>query len=156
MVIKSNILVEYKNKSLITLKMNEFLNLFDIDFSVSDYDYFDINEYKFLSEEYKNIINDDHRLIDILSRVNFTYEIDIGTSYTSIESKYLPVITDYIAQKLSYELHCNVLTSFKSCKGDDDCYVSFFYCGKELIDLSSFDLSIWDNVKWSKHNVKLN
>ncbi|EOD6329451.1 MULTISPECIES: hypothetical protein [Providencia] len=152
MVIKSNILVEYINKDKIFDTLNNYLCVFDLDFDISDYDYFDIEEYKLLAVKYKDVVKDDQRLIDIFSKVNFMYEVDIGTSLTSIESRYLPVITDFIAQKLSEKLHCNVLTSFKSFKGDDDCYVSFFCDGKEQVNLSSFDVSIWDEIEWSKSN----
>ena len=41
-----------------------------------------------------------------VTKIDFSYEVDFGTSTTSIESKYLPSLTDFIAQSLSQQLNC--------------------------------------------------
>ncbi|MEQ2025748.1 hypothetical protein ABLB84_08170 [Xenorhabdus szentirmaii] len=150
MITKSNLLIDHENETEISNVLSKYINCFDIDYNIYPYDYFDIDEYELLAEKFNDCIKDDERVIDIFSRINFLYEVDLGTSSTSIERLYLPAITDLLGQKISSELHCNVLTGFKALKGDEDCYMGFFYDGKEIINLSSFDPSIWNNVIWTK------
>ncbi|MBD2806991.1 hypothetical protein ID855_20465 [Xenorhabdus sp. ZM] len=103
-----------------------------------------------LAEKFNDSINDDERVIDILSRINFLYEVDLGASSTSVENRYLPAITDLLGQKISSELHCHIFIIFKSLKGDEDCYIYFFYDGKEIINFSYFYPTILNNVVWVK------
>lgn len=80
----------------------------------------------------------------------FLYEIDFGTSMRSIESNYLPALTDLISQLLSERLSCSVVSSFKSLNGDESCPVTYFLNGKEVINFSSFKSICWDKVLWVK------
>lgn len=132
--------------------MSSRLKYFDIDFSISKYDYFDINEYKALISELSFSINENSRLVETLDNVDFSYEIELGTSISSLESKYLPCLNDYFAQSLSLEMQCHTLTFIRSINGDDNCPITHFFCGKESIDFSSSNnIEVWGKDTWIKN-----
>lgn len=150
MITKSNILIDYKSKSELEENLKKLTSCFDIDFSISEYDYFNIDEYKEYVKGKENYVHDDIRFIDILSDVDFLYEIELGTSLSSIESNYLPVLTDFIAQSLSFKLHCNAISGFNSLNGEEGCPVTYFSNGKDIISFADYDSSIWKKVTWIK------
>ena len=151
MITKSSLLVDYPDKNKLADAICKFTNVFDIDFSIIKYNYFDVDEYKKIINNYgSSFVDKDAQYIELLGKLNFYYEIDFGTSITSIESKYLPSLIDFIAQSLSQQLSCNVITSFKSLIGDEDCPVTYFSKGKEVINLTSSNLNCWDGVLWMK------
>lgn len=150
MITKSNILIDYKNKSELEENLKKLLSCFDIDFSILDYDYFNIDEYKEYIKDKINYIHDDIRYIDTLSNIDFIYEINFGTSFSSIESSYLPVLTDFFARSLSFKLHCNAISGFNALKGEEGSPITYFSNGKEVISFADYDSSIWEKVTWIK------
>lgn len=150
MITKSNILIDFKNKSELEEELKKFISCFDIDFSVSDYDYFNIDEYKEYVKDKTSYVHDDLRFIDTLSNIDFLYEIELGTSLSSVESNYLPVLTDFIAQSLSATLHCNVISGFNSLNGEEGCPVTYFSNGNDIISFAGYDSPIWEKVVWVK------
>lgn len=79
-----------------------------------------------------SFIDKDAEYIELLAKIDFSYEVDFGTSTTSIESKYLPSLTDFIAQSLSQQLNCDIITSFKPLSGDEFCPITYFSKVKKL------------------------
>lgn len=150
MITKSNILIDYKNKDELEESLKKLISCFDIDFTVSQYDYFNIEEYKEYVKGRINYVDEDIRFIDTLSSVDFVYEIELGTSLSSIESNYLPVLTDFIAQSLSLKLLCNAISGFNSLNGEEGCPVTYFSNGKGIVNFADYDLSIWEKVTWVK------
>lgn len=71
MITKSNILIDYKSKSELEENLKKLTSCFDIDFSISEYDYFNIDEYKEYVKDKENYVHDDIRFIDTLSDVDF-------------------------------------------------------------------------------------
>lgn len=116
--------------------MNSRLKYFDIDFSISKYDYFDINEYKAFISSLSFPINENSRLLETLDNVDFAYEIELGTSFS-----------------LSLERQCHTLTFInKSINGDDSYPITHFFCGKEIMDFSSFNnIEVWGKDRWIKN-----
>ncbi|HAI6631889.1 TPA: hypothetical protein ACRVWU_004813 [Escherichia coli] len=156
MITKSSILIEYKDKSKLTESIYKFVNALDIDFSMLKYDYFDVNEYKKNITYDTSFIDKDAEYIELLAKIDFSYEVDFGTSTTSIESKYLPSLTDFIAQSLSQQLNCNIITSFKPLSGDEFCPITYFSKGKEVINFTTFNSNCWDGVYWVKKRRQTN
>ncbi|OCG05716.1 hypothetical protein [Gilliamella sp. wkB112] len=133
--------------------MNSRLKYFDIDFSISKYDYFDINEYKAFISCLSFPINENSSLFETLDNVDFAYEIELGASFFSLENNYLPCLNDYFAQSLSLERQCHTLTFInKSINGDDSYPITHFFCGKEIMDFSSFNnIEVWGKDRWIKN-----
>ncbi|ELY4104093.1 hypothetical protein ACX4EH_004187 [Cronobacter sakazakii] len=150
MITKSSVLTNYASKEHLNEIMSKLLSDFDIDFNIIDYDYFDVNDYKNYIEEKSINSDEDPRLIDTLSKVDFLYEIDFGTSVNSIESNYLPSLIDFISQVLSRQLSCDVLTSFKPLSSDEYCPVTYFSKGKEVINFTHPTSHCWKKVLWVK------
>lgn len=46
MITKSSILISYKNKEVLREKISNLLGGNDVDFTIMEYNYFDVNEYK--------------------------------------------------------------------------------------------------------------
>ena len=111
----------------------------------------EIGTTKEIREKYK-----DAEYIELLAKIDFSYEVDFGTSTTSIESKYLPSLTDFIAQSLSQQLNCDIITSFKPLSGDEFCPITYFSKGKEVINFTTFNSNCWDGVCWVKKRRQTN
>lgn len=153
MITKASILISYENKEILTEKISNLLGAADIDFTIMEYDYFDANEYKEYVEGRGISLDEESKYIEILSKVDFIYEVDFGTSVASIESNYLPAYIDFISQVLSLQLKCDVLTSFKPLSGDEYCPVSYFLDGKEIVSFISNSSNCWDGVLWIKKST---
>lgn len=122
----------------------------DVDFTVMEYNYFDVNEYKKRIEASGISPDENSKYIEILSNVVFIYEVDFGTSVTSVEGNYFPAYIDFISQVLSLQLQCDVLTSFKPLSGDECCPVTYFSNRKEIVNLISDSSNCWAGVLWVK------
>lgn len=152
MITKSSMLVDYPDENKLADIICNFINAFDIDFSILRYDYFDVDEYKKIINYDLSFpfVDKDAQYIELLAHLNLCYEIDFGTSITSVESKYLPTLIDFIAQSLSQQLSCNVITSFKPLSGDEYYPATYFSKGKILVNFTSFNSNCWDGVLWVK------
>lgn len=150
MITKSSILISYKNIEVLRGKIASLLGWADVDFTIMEYNYFDVNEYKKRIEASRMSTNENSKYIEILSNVVFIYEVDFGTSVTSVESNYLPAYIDFISQVLSLQLQCDVLTSFKPLSGDEYCPVTYFSNGKEIVNFISDPSNCWAGVLWVK------
>ncbi|MGP0735985.1 hypothetical protein ACAG13_26310, partial [Escherichia coli] len=78
-ITKSSILREYKDKSKLTESIYKCVNALDIDFSILKYDYFDVNEYKKNLTYDTSFIDNDAEYIELLAKIDFSYEVDFGT-----------------------------------------------------------------------------
>lgn len=156
MITKSSILIDYQDKNRLTDSIYKFANALDIDFFIIKYDYFDVNEYKKNINHGASFIDKDAQYIELLGRIDFCYEVDFGTSIRSIESKYFPSLIDFIAQSLSQQLSCDVITSFKPLSGDEYCPVTYFSKGKEVVNFTTFNSNCWDGVCWIKKRGQTN
>ncbi|MEL9975197.1 hypothetical protein J4W73_21925, partial [Escherichia coli] len=65
-------------------------------------------------------------------------------------------LTDFIAQSLSQQLNCNIITSFKPLSGDEFCPITYFSKGKEVINFTTFNSNCWDGVYWVKKRRQTN
>ena len=153
MITKSSILISYKNKEVLREKIANLLGATDVDFTIMEYDYFDVNEYKKRIEASSISPDENSKYIEILSNVFFIYEVDFGTSATSVESNYFPAYIDFISQVLSLQLQCDVLTSFKPLSGDEYCPVTYFSNGKEIVNFISDSSNFWAGVLWVKRQL---
>ncbi|WP_194205148.1 hypothetical protein [Superficieibacter sp. 1612_C1] len=153
MITKSSILTDFTDKNRLSESISNLLSVFDIDFTILNYDYFDVDGYKEFVRGGAISIEEDLRFIDLLSEIDFLYEIDFGTSLNSIESNYLPSLTDFISQSLSSQLSCNMITSFKPLSSDEYCPVTYFSKDKEIINFICFASDFWSNVSWVKLGV---
>ncbi|MDV5354170.1 hypothetical protein QM201_04400 [Enterobacter asburiae] len=153
MITKSSILISYKNKEVLREKIANLLGATDVDFTIMEYDYFDVNEYKKRIEASSISPDENSKYIEILSNVVFIYEVDFGTSATSVESNYFPAYIDFISQVLSLQLQCDVLTSFKPLSGDEYCPVTYFSNGKEIVNFISDSSNFWAGVLWVKRQL---
>lgn len=153
MITKSSILISYKNKEVLREKIANLLGATDVDFTIMEYDYFDVNEYKKRIEASSISPGENSKYIEILSNVFFIYEVDFGTSATSVESNYFPAYIDFISQVLSLQLQCDVLTSFKPLSGDEYCPVTYFSNGKEIVNFISDSSNFWAGVLWVKRQL---
>lgn len=149
MITKSCILIDYQDKKRLTESIYKFVSALDIDFSILEYDYFDVKEYKNINCD-ASFVDPDIEYINLLEMIDFSYEVDFGTSITSIESNYFPSITDFVAQSLSQQLDCNVITSFKPLSGDEYCPVTYFSKGKEVFNFTTPNSNCWNGVLWRK------
>jgi len=152
-ITKSSILISYKNKEVLREKIANLLGATDVDFTIMEYDYFDVNEYKKRIEASSISPDENSKYIEILSNVFFIYEVDFGTSATSVESNYFPAYIDFISQVLSLQLQCDVLTSFKPLSGDEYCPVTYFSNGKEIVNFISDSSNFWAGVLWVKRQL---
>lgn len=150
MITKSSILISYKNKEVLREKISNLLGGNDVDFTIMEYNYFDVNEYKKRIEASSIIPDENPKYIEILSNVVFIYEVDFGASVTSVESNYFPAYIDFISQVLSLQLQCDVLTSFKPLRGDEYCPITYFSNGKEIVNFISDPSNCWAGVLWVK------
>lgn len=150
MITKSSILISYKNEEVLRERIANLLGGADVDFTIMEYDYFDVNEYKKRIEASSISPNENSIYIEILSNVVFIYEVDFGTSVTSVESDYFPAYIDFISKVLSLQLRCDVLTSFKPLSGDEYCPVTYFSNGREIVNLISDSSNCWAGVLWVK------
>ncbi|MHA0916676.1 hypothetical protein ACR9H8_18300 [Kosakonia cowanii] len=150
MITKSSILISYKNEEVLRERIANLLGGADVDFTIMEYDYFDVNEYKKRIEASSISPDESSIYIEILSNVVFIYEVDFGTSVTSVESDYFPAYIDFISKVLSLQLRCDVLTSFKPLSGDEYCPVTYFSNGKEIVNLISDSSNCWAGVLWVK------
>lgn len=149
MITKSSLLIDYPDERKIHTELVNLIGWADVNFNILRYDYFSIAEYNEYINSHDFHIDEDDRWVKLLGDVNFSYEVDFGTSTHSIESNYLPVLTDFISQLLSARLHCSIVSSFKSLSGDD-CPITYFFNGKEVINFSSVKSSCWNKVRWVK------
>ena len=97
-----------------------------------------------------SFIDKDAEYIELLAKIDFSYEVDFWHINKSIESKVSSILTDFIAQSLSQQLNCDIITSFKPLSGDEFCLITYFSKGKEVINFTTFNSNCWDGVTLGK------
>ncbi|AYH07752.1 hypothetical protein C5E22_22305 [Pectobacterium parmentieri] len=150
MITKSGFLIDCPNKSHLHTELVKLIGWADIDFNILQYNYFSIDEYNDYIDKNNFKTDENLRWVELLKKIDFLYEVDFVTSLRSVESSYLPALTNLVSQILSQRLRCNVVSSFKPSSSDEDFPITHFSNGKEITDFSSFKTDCWNNVLWVK------
>lgn len=148
MISRSSFLVDCTEGEVLRAELINLVGGFDIEFSISNFDYFSVAEYREYVGKNQFPVNDNPDVLAVMAEVEFLHEVCFHAGSQSVASQYLPALTGLVAQMLSKRLGCNAISSFVPLASSEDFPVSYFSRGKEVRVFSRLDADAWQRVEW--------